>query len=277
MLKKNYLFILSIAILLVFITFLFYQNSKLKREFISQKKENSIQLKKLNEYDSITFSLKNILTYFSDDNFDSLSGFELTKKLAFSLNLSKNATNNASKNFSNFKYDSKYFNQNTIDQNIISLKNINDSIVSLLKIANITNDSLSYKLKHAKDLLVNSRKDTLSIKNPNNVALFYFGNLERKAANGFGIGFYKKKGFYIGNWSHNLREGFGKHHYINGDIYIGDFMNDKREGFGVYYYETGDKFEGEWKNDLMNGKGKITLKNGTKKDGFWIDGKIKKN
>ncbi len=276
MLKKNSIFIISLILLLGISVILLFQNIKLKREFLLQKNKNISQSIKLQEYDSITFGLRSILSNFSNDNVESLSGFELTKKLAFSLNLTQNPKNFVKKDSSNFKINSNYTNSNFSNKTFLSLKNANDSVVSLFnKIIN-ENDSLYYKLNITNELLNDAKKDTITLKNSKNVEIFYFGNLTNKIANGFGIGFYKEKGFYIGNWSMNLRNGLGKHNYTNGDVYFGDFLNDKREGFGVYYHETGDKYEGEWKNDLMNGKGIITLKNGTKKEGFWIDGKMKK-
>lgn len=122
-----------------------------------------------------------------------------------------------------------------------------------------------------------SKADTLLISSPKGDEIFYFGSTKNGLPDGFGIGFYKNKGYYIGNWSNNMRNGTGKHFYINGDKYEGGFLNDMRDGLGIYYYTTGDRYEVNWEKDLMHGEGLIISKDGKKKSGVWFEGKLLKS
>ncbi|MFN4145464.1 MAG: MORN repeat-containing protein [Runella sp.] len=136
-------------------------------------------------------------------------------------------------------------------------------------------DSLRGELRNIVRNLNKNRLDTLRFTSPKNLEVFYYGKVSEHKPEGFGIGFYKEKGYYIGEWSKNMRHGKGKHYYLNGDVYEGEFVNDLRSGFGRYFYASGERYEGHWDYDLMNGQGKIFFKNKTIKNGIWVNGKLK--
>lgn len=277
MIKKNILLVSITLLFLLAVIFLFQSNRNLKNELLSVNQKKEVELKKTVQYDSMTTLLREIILDFSHESNESSTGIELINDVTLILKQLKNE-NDLSKNYhvnTQNEKDSDASKMQFSESNFASLKFVNDSIKSLLEKSEFINDSLNSKLKLISKSLENSKKDSTSIISSKNVQIFYFGNMLKKKANGFGVGFYKGKGYYIGNWLNNTRNGHGKHSYLNGDMYDGNFYNDSREGFGIYNYTTGDKYEGEWKNDLMNGKGKIILKNGTIKEGFWIDGKMK--
>ncbi|MFN3428186.1 MAG: MORN repeat-containing protein [Candidatus Thermochlorobacter sp.] len=138
-------------------------------------------------------------------------------------------------------------------------------------------DSLYQALTKTMRMLDEMRLDSLTFVSPKGVTVSYYGKILNGQPFGFGIGFYKGKGYYVGEWNSNMRHGQGKHVYLNGDIYEGEFVNDQREGYGIYRYASGEIYEGEWKADLMNGVGKFTFKDGDVQSGIWQEGKIKNN
>ncbi len=152
-----------------------------------------------------------------------------------------------------------------------------DSSKHLLQVYQQQLDSLQGELSRALQHLQNTQLDTLTLLSPKEVPIFFLGKLVNGEPEGFGIGFYKEKGYYIGHWKGNRRHGNGKHCYLNGDVYEGMFVEDIRQGFGRYLFASGELYEGEWHNDLMHGHGRITFKNGSSKSGFWVEGKMKEN
>lgn len=152
-----------------------------------------------------------------------------------------------------------------------------DSSKHLLQVYRQQLDSLQGELSQALQNLQNTQLDTLTLLSPKDVPIFFLGKLVNGEPEGFGIGFYKEKGYYIGHWQGNRRHGNGKHCYLNGDVYEGTFAEDIRQGFGRYLFASGEVYEGEWHNDLMHGHGRITFKNGSSKSGLWVEGKMKEN
>lgn len=152
-----------------------------------------------------------------------------------------------------------------------------DSLHRLLQASRGRQDSLQNALAEALQHLQNTRVDTLSFLSPKGVEVSFLGRLAYGEPSGFGIGFYKERGYYIGHWQGNKRHGKGRHVHLNGDIYEGEFVEDVRQGYGKYTFASGETYEGEWQNDLMHGKGRITFKNGSAKSGTWVEGKMKEN
>ncbi len=152
-----------------------------------------------------------------------------------------------------------------------------DSLHHLLQASRGRQDSLQNALAEALQHLQNTRVDTLSFLSPKGVEVSFMGRLAYGEPSGFGIGFYKERGYYIGHWQGNKRHGKGRHVHLNGDIYEGEFVEDVRQGYGKYTFASGETYEGEWQNDLMHGKGRITFKNGSAKNGTWVEGKMKEN
>lgn len=152
-----------------------------------------------------------------------------------------------------------------------------DSLHRLLQTSRGRQDSLQNALAEALHHLQNTRVDTLSFLSPKGVEVSFLGRLAYGEPSGFGIGFYKERGYYIGHWQGNKRHGKGRHVHLNGDIYEGEFVEDVRQGYGKYTFASGETYEGEWQNDLMHGKGRITFKNGSAKSGTWVEGKMKEN
>ena len=148
------------------------------------------------------------------------------------------------------------------------------ALQSAIESQNEALDSISTELVKLKEEESKQNFDSLNLSSPNGDKIFYFGAIEQKRPQGFGIGFYQGKGYYIGEWKGNLRNGTGKHFYKDGSSYNGDFVNDKREGYGVYNYNTGEIYKGYWKNDLMSGEGEIISPNGSSTKGTFAEGKL---
>ncbi|MCS7036793.1 MAG: hypothetical protein RMJ33_11190 [Saprospiraceae bacterium] len=152
-----------------------------------------------------------------------------------------------------------------------------DSLRCLLQALGERHDSLQNELAQAMQHWQNTQIDTLSFLSPKGVEVSFLGRLVYGEPSGFGIGFYKERGYYIGHWKGVKRHGKGKHFHLNGDTYEGEFVEDVRQGYGRYVFASGEVYEGEWQNDLMHGKGRITFKNGSAKSGIWVEGKMKEN
>lgn len=157
---------------------------------------------------------------------------------------------------------------NTINNLQSELKNKVSSYEKVL-------DSLLTQIAYIENEAKNTTWDTLTLTAPKGSNLFFYGNIVHNKPEGFGIGFYEKKGYYIGQWKGNSRNGKGKHFYKNGDVYEGNFEDDLRKGYGIYYYASGEIFKGQWEKDLMHGEGRIYTEDGKSFLGTWVHGKMK--
>ncbi len=152
-----------------------------------------------------------------------------------------------------------------------------DSLSLLLQAFTERYECLKEELEEALSRIKNTDLDTLTFLSPKGIEILFFGKLVQGEPAGFGIGFYKDKGYYIGHWRGNKRHGQGRHFYLNRDVYEGDFVEDIREGRGKYFFSSGEVYEGEWHNDQMHGRGRIKFKNGSSRSGTWVEGRIKES
>jgi hypothetical protein len=152
-----------------------------------------------------------------------------------------------------------------------------DSLSLLLQAFTERYECLKEELEEAFIQIRNTDLDTLTFLSPKGIEILFFGKLVQGEPAGFGIGFYKDKGYYIGHWKGNKRHGQGRHFYLNRDVYEGDFVEDIREGRGKYFFSSGEVYEGEWHNDQMHGRGRIKFKNGSFRSGTWVEGRMRES
>ncbi len=220
-------------------------------------------------YESVLTALSSISDKFHEQKqrLDSMDNY-LVQNTNTILSL-KNRLNRKKAKVVNYRHKS-----DSLEFEVISTYAARNSALTELEYLKVELNDVNNELEYLKSNLENKPVDNIDLFSPDGIKITYYGEMENQRPSGYGIGFYKDKGYYIGNWSDNMRHGTGKHFYKNGDIYLGEFVNDKREGFGKYHYDTGDIFEGEWSNDLRNGKGTVILRNGTKKNGRWHENKL---
>lgn len=257
----------------------YVDRERLKNEIALKSEEAGLRQSELEKYRALKESLSRLAKKYRAAASESLDDERLLQALTYALADLRSDSDSLKKNLSEQLAAAKAFNaQTTRLQEVLRARNAEkDFILRQLDASQSEAESLQEALESARQTLREMRLDSLTFISPKGVEVLYYGRLLGQKPSGFGIGFYKGKGYYIGEWNGNARHGKGKHVYLNGDVYEGEFANDLRDGYGVYRYASGELYEGEWKADLMNGAGKITFKDGDVKSGIWREGKVIEN
>lgn len=267
------------ALVLLFAGYLYLDRASLKTQIALKSKEAEQQQSELEQYSALKAALRALLKTNATLSDESLDDAQLLAELRNVLADFKRTNDSLRKNLTEKVGATALL--STQVQHLQSALHAHHAerafILHQLDATHHEKDSLYQTLTRTKKMLDDMRLDSLTFISPKGVTVSYYGKVLNGKPFGFGIGFYKGKGYYIGEWKDNARHGKGKHVYLNGDVYEGDFLNDLREGYGIYRYASGELYEGEWKADLMDGVGKFTFKDGDVQSGIWKEGKIKNN
>lgn len=274
---------LPVATALAFLLagYLYLDRASLKTQIAHKTKEAEQQQGELEQYRALKTSLRDLLKLKTNRTLsdDSLDDAQLLAELRHALANFKRTNDSLGKNLAEKVSQTALLSMQV--QHLQSTLHGHQAekafILHQLDATHHEVDSLYQALTRTKKMLDDMKLDSLTFISPKGATVSYYGKVLNGKPFGFGIGFYKGKGYYIGEWNNNMRHGQGKHVYLNGDIYEGEFVNDQREGYGVYRYASGELYEGEWKADLMNGMGKFTFKDGDVQSGIWQEGKMKNN
>ena len=103
---------------------------------------------------------------------------------------------------------------------------------------------------------------------------FYFGEIENRFPNGFGLFHYWDGTVESGYFIEGKLEGIGEVSYNNGDCYEGEFIDGIIEGQGYYYCEGLGEYNGDFANNLPDGRGHWDFESGYHLDGYFSNGKL---
>lgn len=281
MTQRHTLWLLSALAALAFLLagYFYVDRENLKNEVAFNSEEAAQRQSELKKYHALKESLNRLLRKYHVASNESVDDERLIEAIAYALSGFRSDTDSLKKSLSEQMATAEAFTLQAAHlQEVLLAKNAESGFIwHQVDAMQSEIDSLQQTLEKTTQMLREIRLDSLTFVSPRGLMVSYYGRVWGQKPAGFGIGFYKSKGYYIGEWDGNARHGKGKHVYLNGDVYEGEFVNDLRDGYGIYRYASGELYEGEWKADLMNGAGKITFKDGDVKSGIWLEGKIIEN
>ena len=151
----------------------------------------------------------------------------------------------------------------------LSLINIMDAILKLIKL-NKQNKKYDLDLiKFINELKNNSKKDKLENKD-----FIYSGALKNNKPLGYGKLIHNKIGIFKGTFYGEFHKGHGEINYIDNNLYKGKWENFKRQEKGSLQFANFDEYNGEFKDDLFHGLGKLFVnKLQEYYEGNWVLGK----